>query len=98
MRVDTLVAWFSIGTLGLAAINKILVETAINNSSQQIIFNITFDLPGDIVPLTTSMGVTSLTMSLIIVVQYYFKRIEALHQTELSKRILDTTLRGKNKE
>ncbi len=89
MRVDTLVAWFSIITLGLASVNKIIIESAPSINSQRTIFNLTLDIPNDIIPFTTAVGVTSLTMSLIIVVQYYFKRVEALHQTNLSKEILD---------
>lgn len=98
LRVDILVAWFSLFALGLAALNKLVVESSIRIGSPIVFGNINVRLPEFLIPFTTALAVTAITMSLVTVVSYYFKRVEDLYHTDLSRKILDNAFEDRHSE
>jgi hypothetical protein len=86
LQVDKFVAWFAIIALAIAAIGRVLTESP---AGQVLTLpNLTITLR-DTIPWITSAGITLMSVSLLTVVHYYFERVRYLHETELSKKLLD---------
>jgi hypothetical protein len=95
VRVDRMIAWISILALVIAVLCRVSFETLSNYSvsigSQTVNLKI-------LIPWLLASAVSLLGNSLIIVVRYYFRRIELLVETDLTKKILSEAFDVRNKK
>ena len=98
IQVDKMVSWISIAALGLAGLNRVVVETISMINIETNIGRLFVLNSQRIIPWTTSLAVSLITISFLIVVRYYYKRVQNLLETDLSKKLLDETFERQNIE
>lgn len=89
MQIDANVTYLAIVTLGVAGATRVLSTFPDLDTRVVIVLLSTTINWLHIAIAGTALAITLMAISLITVVQYYFKRLQYLYETEYSRKVLD---------
>lgn len=98
VQIDKKIANSTIFAVGISALNRALAENpvvVVPSTRFWSQFTVDFTV---MLNWSTALAISIIAISLLIVVQYYFKRIQFLYETDLSKKLLDESFSNINKQ
>ncbi len=96
VQVDKKVAYLAVFALTVASFNRVFADTQVLQIPQTSLWTQnTVDMQR-FLSWSTAFGISIMAISLLTVIQYYFRRVQNLYEKDFSKRILDEAFTDRN--